>query len=161
VAGVTIQELGSLGDLIAAIATIATLFYLAIQIRQNTRTVRAASFQETVRDAAAMTDALAADSELSRIYWVGVRDLEALTPEERRRFGAYMLSVFRRMENVVYQTEYGALESDAWEGLKNVWSFTLSQPGGGAWWARAKNLFSAAFREYVEREFTPKDEPAA
>ena len=32
----TIQDLGSIGELVAAIATIATLVYLAIQIRQNT-----------------------------------------------------------------------------------------------------------------------------
>jgi len=35
---ITIQDLGSIGELIAAIATIATLAYLAIQIRQNTHT---------------------------------------------------------------------------------------------------------------------------
>ena len=39
----TIQDLGSIGELVAAIATIATLAYLAIQIRQNTHTVRAAA----------------------------------------------------------------------------------------------------------------------
>lgn len=33
----SIQDLGSLGELVAAIATIATLIYLATQIRQNTR----------------------------------------------------------------------------------------------------------------------------
>ena len=31
----TIQELGSIGELIGAIATVATLIYLALQIRQN------------------------------------------------------------------------------------------------------------------------------
>ena len=31
----TIQELGSIGELIGAIATVATLVYLALQIRQN------------------------------------------------------------------------------------------------------------------------------
>ena len=33
---VTIQDLGSLGELIAAVATIVTLAYLAVQIRSNT-----------------------------------------------------------------------------------------------------------------------------
>jgi len=32
-----IQDLGSLGELVAAFATIATLLYLAVQIRQNNR----------------------------------------------------------------------------------------------------------------------------
>ncbi len=38
---VTIQDLGSLGELVAAIATVATLIYLAIQIRASNRLARA------------------------------------------------------------------------------------------------------------------------
>jgi hypothetical protein len=33
---VTIQDIGSIGELVAALATVATLAYLALQIRQNT-----------------------------------------------------------------------------------------------------------------------------
>jgi hypothetical protein len=44
---VTIQDLGSIGELIAAIATVATLVYLAIQIRQNTVSNRDASVRST------------------------------------------------------------------------------------------------------------------
>ena len=40
---VTLQDLGSLGEFIAAIATLATLIYLALQIRQNTLESQAAS----------------------------------------------------------------------------------------------------------------------
>ena len=40
----TIQDLGSIGELIAAIATLATLVYLAAQIRQNMRAIMATSF---------------------------------------------------------------------------------------------------------------------
>jgi hypothetical protein len=43
VAKVTIQDLGSIGEFVAAIATLATLVYLAVQIRQNTRTLYPAS----------------------------------------------------------------------------------------------------------------------
>jgi len=38
---VTVQDLGSLGEFIAAIATVATLIYLAIQIRASNRIARA------------------------------------------------------------------------------------------------------------------------
>ncbi len=47
----TIQDLGSLGELIAAVATVATLVYLALQIRQNTRVLRHAAERATVEDA--------------------------------------------------------------------------------------------------------------
>jgi hypothetical protein len=42
----SIQDLGSLGELIAAIATVGTLIYLALQIRQNTAVVRTSNYAE-------------------------------------------------------------------------------------------------------------------
>ena len=39
----TIQDLGSIGEFVAAIATVATLVYLAIQIRSNTAALRSES----------------------------------------------------------------------------------------------------------------------
>ena len=46
----TIQDLGGIGELIAAVATIATLAYLAIQVRQNTRALRSSTFQQISMD---------------------------------------------------------------------------------------------------------------
>jgi len=43
------QDLGSLGEFIAAIATVATLVYLAISIRHNSKTVAASVKQELGR----------------------------------------------------------------------------------------------------------------
>ncbi len=41
----TIQMLWSLGEFVGAIAVVATLIYLAIQLRQNTTSVKASAFQ--------------------------------------------------------------------------------------------------------------------
>ena len=37
----TIQDLGSIGEFVGAVATVGTLLYLAAQIRANTRAVQA------------------------------------------------------------------------------------------------------------------------
>ncbi len=41
----TLQDSGSLGELVGAIATVATLAYLAVQIRSNTHAVRSSAAQ--------------------------------------------------------------------------------------------------------------------
>jgi len=148
----TLQDLGSIGEIVGAIGMIVSLVYLSVQIRQNTRSVRTASFQEAVRDVIAITDGLSTDRELSRIYWKGLADFSSLDPEERRRFSAYMVGMFRRFENIVYQTRYGALDAGAWVGIKRTAITTLARPGAAAWWAEAQDLFSEEFRAYVERE---------
>jgi|TARA_B110000116_G_scaffold211260_1_gene187053 hypothetical protein len=44
----TISELGSIGELIGAIATVATLLYLAFQIRANTEAAKYTAIKDII-----------------------------------------------------------------------------------------------------------------
>ena len=134
------EAMGAIGEVAGAVGVIATLGYLAVQIRQNTSSVRASSFQEAVRDMATASDVLASNAELSRIWRAGLRDLDGLEPDERQQFAAYALGLFRRMENIFFQTRHGTLDAESWEGLLASVGSILSQPGGAEWWARARGL---------------------
>ena len=82
----TIQDLGSIGELVAAIATVVTLVYLAVQIRQNTKMI-GASLAQAHRDARNDTTRfLATDPETARVYRHGLRDPDSLgdTPKQFR-----------------------------------------------------------------------------
>ncbi len=157
----TLQDLGSIGEFIAAVATLVTLVYLAHQIRQNTSSVRASMFQGAVRDMAAASDVLSSNAELARIWRTGIVDFEALEPDESWQFAAYALGLFRRMENVFFQTQHGALDAGFGESVVGSVRIMRSQPGIVAWWGRARDMFSPDFREYVDLEFTRGDEPAS
>ena len=109
---------------------------------------------------ATASDVLASNAELSRIWRTGLRDLDALEPDERQQFAAYALGLFRRMENIFFQTKHGALDAESWEGLLASMSSILSSPGGAAWWERARGLFGPSFREHVEREHRDRDHAA-
>ena len=45
----TISELGSIGELIGAVATVATLLYLALQIRANTHSAKYNAINEKLK----------------------------------------------------------------------------------------------------------------
>jgi len=49
---VTLQDLGSIGELIAAVGGIVSLIYLAFQVRQNTVSVHASMFHSATTSAA-------------------------------------------------------------------------------------------------------------
>ena len=44
----TFQDLGSIGELIAAVATLITLAYLALQLKQNTTALKSQTFQQSM-----------------------------------------------------------------------------------------------------------------
>ena len=104
-----IQELGSLSEIIAAIATVVTLAYLALQIRQHSKSSRADAARGTVDGDPAML-AVAQDAELTKIFVDGLSDLTSLNPYQQTRFaytfGTMIGGVARNYVNV----ELGIIE---------------------------------------------------
>ena len=67
----TIQDLGALGDMIGGVAVVASLIYLAIQIRQNTHQIsqnvevtRFAAFERNIESASRMRELLMLNPDL-------------------------------------------------------------------------------------------------
>lgn len=146
------EAIGAISEMIGAVGVILTLVYLAIQIRQNTGVVRTSTFHEAIRDQAKGMDQLNADPELNRIFYDGLDNFDSLTKEEKRRFATYLTSVLRRYESMVYQTESGTLDLEAWSGIREHLKYVLSQPGSIIWWENARNLFNPQLRDFVENQ---------
>lgn len=153
----SIQDLGSLGEFIAAIATLITLAYLAVQIRQNTQSVRASTFHEAISDFAHGIEELNKDADLTRIWYEGLQNFENLSQLEQQRFATYLTAILRRYENILYQTEQGTLDPNAMLGMHSHMKYAMSQSGSQAWWARGKNLFNAELQQHVESKLMQKD----
>jgi hypothetical protein len=149
---VSLQDLGSIGEFVAAIATIATLAYLAVQVRQNTRALRSSTFQGIAEDMSRTTEAIATHPELSALMVKASSGLEHLTPEERVRYDFAFLMVFRRLEAVYVQAQLGSIEQEMTTGFENSAIPTLLGPGGSEWWKQAKSGFSARFSAHVDAQ---------
>jgi hypothetical protein len=126
---VTIQDLGSIGELVAAIATVATLVYLAIQIRQNTRTVRTSTYQAVLESSNRVNELVLDNPELHRIYRLGRTDPSQLTDEERARFRLLIGQLMNVYETMFLQHERGTLDEDFWRARRRALRYVLSQPG--------------------------------
>jgi len=127
----TIMELGALGEFIGAIAVVATLAYLAVQIRQNTHTMeegkRLALAQTYQMRADALQQMLVQASESEYIgpiitkltlagYPENVESLEILTPEERGRFRQWQIAQQTHWDNMYYQYQQGFLDDEYYRG---------------------------------------------
>jgi len=63
----SLQDLGNLGELIAALATVLTLGYLALQLKQNTNALRSQTFQQSSMDMSMTANAISSNNELASI----------------------------------------------------------------------------------------------
>ncbi len=142
----------AISQLVGAIAVVATLIYLSIQIRQGTAATRSATFQNIISQSIAFTGDLSRNPELVMLFRKGMADLAALSEIELARFDYLLLSLLRRFEIVHYQTGKGFIEPGDWEGLRESLFRVAGSPGGRAWWRGHCSVFNSGFRVYLENE---------
>jgi hypothetical protein len=111
----TIQELGSLGEFVAAIATIATLIYLAIQIRASNRLARAEASRTPNSDLNSLNAAFGTDPTFRaamRQVLAGASRVE-LDADHRTVIDFYLISITNLQEQLAREIREGILDPDA------------------------------------------------
>ncbi len=145
-----IQVLGAWGEFLGGIAVILTLVYLAIQIRQNTTSVRVSSFQSVTSQIADLNLAVLEHEEVAAIVNSGDEKLDELSQSDGRRYACYQSAWFRHYENLHYQNTLGMLPDQHWRAFQRLLSNRMRRPGVASWWEQGNLAFSRDFREVVE-----------
>lgn len=152
----SIQDLGSLGEVLAALATLATLLYLATQVRQNTRALKSATFENISSEMGKNLEPIMSSHELSAIFIKGMGKPELLTGEERLRLSSIYVSSFRKLESVYVQHELGSLDMALTKGFEYSILKLLDTKYGREWWNTAKDTFYKPFVEHVNSKLPSK-----
>ena len=126
----TLQDWGAIGELLGAIAVVATLIYLAKQIGLHTRAMEENRKLALAQAYQVRSDALqdmlvrAADSEhvgpviikLTRNgYPEDLSALDVLTDEERGRFRLWQIAQLTHWDNMYFQYQQGFLDTEYYE----------------------------------------------
>ena len=109
-----INEPGSLGELIAAVATVFTLLYLARQIRGSAQATKAETSLSINEALTSILSAVRSDAEFAEIWFRGLRDLDSLNDIERIRFSSHVLDMLNLAEyvNVLEKQGFGDVHID-------------------------------------------------
>lgn len=145
-----LQNLGNLGEFVGAIGVVISLVYLARQTMHNTKAVRAQSFNSMVQNSIQLLEHAFRDSEFAAFLARAEVAPEALSPEERVRWDAYMTAVYRHFGNLVYAYRVGTLDRQMWESYRRTLGEHLKEPSWAAWYEANADLFSSALTELVE-----------
>ena len=150
----TIQDLGSIGELIAALVTVLTLGYLAIQLKMNTNVLRSQTFQQSSMDMSLTANAISSSNELASILIKAKDGLDILNPVERLRFHFWMLVAIRRFEAIYIQGVYGSIDPVRIKGFEKSIITLLASGGSNDWWKITKNAFSRDFVQYADEKLS-------
>ena len=136
----SLEDLGNIGEFVAAVAVVVSLIYLAVQIRQNTRSVRMASHHAVMSEFRTNIRVLTQDPELASAYQVGLEHPDQLSETDRARFGPVLASSVQIYEELYAHYCAGLIERDLWESRQRNLSYFMSLPGVLAWWSGEANL---------------------
>ena len=142
--------LGAIGEIVGALAVVASLVYVAAQIRLNTSAIKADTAREVVAAIRSINHLIASDAELNRIFMTWLEDPDSLEREEYARGVQVVHNMLRTIEDTHAQYLRGNLEPDTWASWSRMFADYLRSPGIQAYWALRRDFFSPAFREYMD-----------
>lgn len=143
--------IGALGEVIGAIAVVATLFYLARQIRDTARQDRRGQYSQLNRDFLQLPGAIANDESFSDVFFRGAVDPESLNPSERARFYSGVLITFRSIEALFHFHREGSVADWGAASHRATMIDLLGMPGFRKYWIDRRHWFSEEFQREVDQ----------
>lgn len=143
------EALGAVADLLGAIGVIATLGYLSVQIRQNTKAVKANSAQSVYSDLSERFD----DTDLSLRIRAKDQSGERLSDDELFYWSQQTAKTIRMYENQWFQSRSGALDPDLFKGYQKHALLTLALPRARTLYIRMRDngYFHPGFVTYFDQ----------
>ena len=142
------QLLGNYGEFIGAIAIVITLIYLAIQVRQNTRMMRA-SIRQARSDSVVDLYSLGATSVIAEIREKESRG-EALTEVEEDRMFLWNICIWRQQQTTFFQAQDGLLDVQTGDEQSIIVRNLMQYPSTRRFWADPMRALDSRFVAFVD-----------
>jgi hypothetical protein len=145
----TLQDLALLGEVIGAFGVIASLIYLAFEIRHNTQAMRRAATQDIIHSLNEMLRFFIESPELAGLYFTASERPEELTAEERFRFQSLLTLAFSNFE---YYRD-GLLGDEMIEGYARGIHPLFENPVVVEWWEKeGQSMYSQELDDLVSKQ---------
>ena len=144
----SLEQIFYVSQSIAAVAVVASLLYLAQQVRQAER-VQRATMQQGRADRASHGAMSVANSDLAGVFRKALAGDPALTREEFTQWMMICRALFLSGEDSFLQHEAGLLTESAFDSYVAGIKFYMSSPGMRAAWKVSESQFGSDFRDFV------------
>lgn len=155
VAVVNWEALGALAELIGAIGVVASLLYVAVQVRQNTRSIRSSTYDALVRSSGEWLSPVIQDPDLAAAFEAAVQGWDRVDEAQRGRVMYLLTQLFRTWENAYFQARQGTLEPGLWAAWRGVILGYYHRPGIQEWWQLRRHAYSSEFQDFLESSTPP------
>lgn len=154
------EAIGAVGEIVGAMAVVASLAYLAIQIRHNTRqleeqsrTHRLSALIATESSFQQFRGFVSQNPQLAGVWRRGLASWDSLTPDEATQFDYLCTDFFWSWANIWIKVQEAVFFEDAWVQVRADFVNHLRYPGIQQWWSSEANRqkYFDGFVEYASQ----------
>jgi hypothetical protein len=146
----TLEELAYISQIVGVVAVLASLIFVGLQIRQNTRALKATSHHAVTDSFNAINNLIVSDPKMARLWRLGMAGMEGFDEDERVSFSFMALAYMRIFETLYYQYSNGTLDKKLFDAELKTLKWSVTNPGFRAWWAVNPISLSAEFRAFID-----------
>lgn len=144
-----LEQLAYLGELIAAIAVVVSLIYLARQVAQNTQAMRTNSEAMWSNVNLQLAQPIALDRAAAEWWVAGTANYDELDAIDQHRHILWEYGVFQMWWSVFLAHERGMVADEQWDVYMNAMEMFGKRQAIRAAWKVYKPLFNEDFRRLV------------
>ena len=144
------DAIGAIAETLGAVGVIASLFYLASQIRRSSESTEAATVLAVSQATQDRLMGIAQTPELAEAMRKSLSG-EELSGAESVQVSFFNRASVRGIENTFTQHRRGLLSTEEWQAYEALLHLNIHGPVFETWWAREAGTFSAEFRALIDR----------
>jgi len=153
----TLEQYAYLGDIVASIAVVATLLYVARQIGQTTDQMRVSASSERINRDFDITGMLAGNRELAGVWMTGGSDFASLEEVDRIRLMFFERRAITHWHNMFQLRQRHLLPDADWHELKWIIQNIGRREAVREAWRMFRDGFEATFRDFLDGQFSTAD----
>ena len=141
---------GVIAEVVGAIAVVVSLWYLAVQMKQNTELERAELEVQLGVTWAELHDNMIQNPSLARAYDLAENKWSEMNVEDVRAYLWFVAKSFHILEGMFRQYRRGLLAKEVWEPYDRYIFGVLQIEAVMGWWQSDGSLTSMEFKDHVE-----------
>ena len=144
------DAVGAIGEIVGAIAVLATLAYVSIQVKLHSRQLEVANEQEAFRQLSEWIRRISIDPSAKSVFEKVSHD-QPLSEQDEIDWAWIIVELANMGEAHSLQYRKGALSQEVWLKYEGALTAYLSTRIGRIWWVNRMAPFSAEFTAYFDR----------
>lgn len=135
------EQMSYLAQIVASVAVVASLIFVALQIKQNTRALQRNEHNSTMEQWTVIRQAIAQNREIAELMTAGLHGERAMDAADQLRLEQMLQENAWAAFHIWDRTQRGIFPKGTFEATAGALLGTLLRtPGGESWWRKAKHI---------------------